>query len=66
MNSTLFTVNAAHNQLSVPVCCKLRVFEDIDKSVRYAKMLERAGAQVGFILSSNMIPCHWSLNCYVI
>lgn len=32
--------------LSVPVSCKIRIFEDVSKTIAYAKMLEEAGCQM--------------------
>lgn len=39
-------VRAGASQLSVPVWVKIRIFDDRDKSVAYAKMIEAAGASV--------------------
>ncbi|KAJ8495062.1 hypothetical protein ONZ51_g1923 [Trametes cubensis] len=43
-------INTLHNNLSIPVTAKFRVFPTVEKTVEYAKMLERAGAQ--------MLTCH--------
>ncbi|KAF9531073.1 dihydrouridine synthase-domain-containing protein [Crepidotus variabilis] len=43
-------VNTLHTNLSIPVTAKFRVFPTVEKTVEYAKMLERAGAQI--------IACH--------
>lgn len=32
--------------LKVPVTCKIRVFPELDQTIAYAKMLERAGCSV--------------------
>lgn len=47
---TILLVNTLHVNLSVPVTAKFRVFPTVEKTVGYAKMLERAGAQI--------ITCH--------
>lgn len=39
-------VTTLHKNLSVPVTCKIRIFEDMNKTIRYAKMLEAAGCQM--------------------
>ncbi|KIK61914.1 hypothetical protein GYMLUDRAFT_42334 [Collybiopsis luxurians FD-317 M1] len=39
-------INTLHVNLSIPVTAKFRVFPTVEKTVEYAKMLERAGAQI--------------------
>ncbi len=42
----LSSVNTLHVNLSIPVTVKFRVFSSLEQTVEYAKMLERAGAQI--------------------
>ena len=42
----LSPVNTLHVNLSIPVTAKFRVFPSLEQTVEYAKMLERAGAQI--------------------
>ena len=39
-------INTLSNNLNVPVTCKIRIFESIELSVKYAKMIEKAGAKM--------------------
>jgi tRNA-dihydrouridine synthase 1 len=41
-----FSVRTLHENLSVPVFCKMRVFTDMEKTLNFAKMLEKAGCQL--------------------
>ena len=35
-----------HENCDVPITAKCRVFDDVNKTIRYAQMLEKAGAQL--------------------
>ncbi|CDZ97619.1 tRNA-dihydrouridine synthase [Phaffia rhodozyma] len=39
-------INKLHNELDIPVTAKFRCFPEVEKTVEYARMLERAGAQI--------------------
>ncbi|KAJ2714905.1 tRNA dihydrouridine synthase [Coemansia spiralis] len=39
-------IRKLHEELAIPVTAKIRVFPDVAKTVAYARMVERAGAQI--------------------
>ena len=49
-----FPVTSCHENLKVPITCKIRVFTSVEKTVKYAKMLEAAGCQVRVDLLSGI------------
>lgn len=43
---TFVPVSTLHENLSVPVTAKFRIFPDLERTIAYAKMMEAAGAQI--------------------
>lgn len=41
-----FLVGTLRQSLKIPVTCKIRIYQDINKTVEYAKMLEKAGCSM--------------------
>lgn len=39
-------VKLAHKELSIPITCKIRIYPELEKTIRYAKMLEESGCQI--------------------
>ncbi len=39
-------INILHLNLKIPVTAKMRVYESVEKTIAYAQLLERAGAQI--------------------
>ncbi|KAI5449461.1 tRNA dihydrouridine synthase [Naganishia albida] len=39
-------INTLHTNLSIPVTAKFRIFPDVNKTIAYAQMMERAGASI--------------------
>ena len=39
-------VEKAHNELNVPITCKIRIFDDDTKTLNYAQSLVQAGCQM--------------------
>lgn len=39
-------VSTLHSELDVPVTCKIRIFPDLDKTLKYALMIQKSGCQI--------------------
>ena len=39
----LFAVKRVREKVNIPVTCKIRVFDDVDKTIAYAKMIVDSG-----------------------
>jgi tRNA-dihydrouridine synthase len=42
-------VEKLHNNLNIPVTCKIRIYPELEKTLEYAKNLEKSGVQVNKI-----------------
>lgn len=42
----LCLVSTLHENVSVPITCKIRRFDDVEKTIKYAQMLVSAGCQM--------------------
>ena len=51
-----FLVKTACERIKKPITCKIRIYDTIEKTVEYAKRLERAGAKVSILLRDTFIP----------
>ncbi|KAJ3268760.1 tRNA-dihydrouridine(16/17) synthase [NAD(P)(+)]-like protein [Terramyces sp. JEL0728] len=39
-------VKLAHQELDIPITCKIRIYPELEKTIRYAKMLQDSGCQM--------------------
>ena len=39
-------VSSIHDNFELPITCKIRIYDSLEKSIDYAKMLESAGCQL--------------------